>query len=219
MKQKVKMAFSIFFIGIPGLATFLYLYIYGNPILRHSIGLKEQVYAEKKYGVDVNVVETSYNYKASSYEATLKPIDSASPAFLVYQDDQPGGKKRFKDTYREAMWEKDIKDYTKPVIKKIFPDAQKIKIVVPIGSQYSLPDGQIPPYIEMETVPYQMELTIGNDYQESENSRIYNFIAFLKKNNMSFGTVLLKYPFNSIFIDESEWSNIKTENDITKFVN
>jgi hypothetical protein len=179
--------------------------------------LKEKTYAENKYGIKVNIISSDYNFKEGSYDTTLQPINTTDITFLVYQRVQLGGEKAFQDSYPEALWGKELNDITLPTIKKLFSDARQIEINISAGSDYSLQGNHIPSYKEVEKVPYQIDLTIENNYQSNENKRIFNMIEFLKKEGFPFGIIFVRYQNKTIYISAEDLNNIQSENDISSY--
>lgn len=217
MKLSTKIALGVFVLGIIIIGGYIYLVFNGNPIIEHKLSLEEKAYAESKYGIKVKIINSEYNFKEGSYQTTLKSANQ--PAFLVYQEVQPGGKKAFMDTYPEVViWTKELKEQTFPTIKNLFNDASKIDISVPTGSDYTFKDGQIPSFRETENIPYQIDLTLNKKYTENENKRIFEMIDFLKKEEFRYGIIFVRFQDKTINIPAEDIKNINSESNIKAFI-
>lgn len=222
--------YLLIFCGIFVIFVICYFYasFYGLPWKKDSVAKKLESYVEEKYDIQVELVEKYYDFKGGSYGAKFVLKDNDKITFSAYQYHTG----ILSDEYPEAFWSQEVMDDVTPVLKQSFPTLNvKDYYAIPVyGMGDELVEGkEIPSYKEVNTEIVFAVAFSDKWTKETEETLIkesYEFITSLQEKgikNLGVTFFLEKESeegvgYFTIAVDGNEFNQIKTEEDVRKYI-
>ena len=228
MKKTTIIFLSIGLAVIIAVAGFIYVTFNGVPWKKTQVVQELEQYIENKYNTDVEVVDSYYNFKFSSYGATFKGQDDQIEFTFETEKTNSGN---YLDYYVEGLWAGQLREDSEPLVKQSFNhlsiESFDYHFIYGIADELQIKSDNIPNY---KAVDSQLSLAINlNDYFNEETKEkgiraTYSLIQQLKKKEIDNIAVFINYNLTSeekkigknyrIFIDVGYLKHIKTEEDL-----
>lgn len=227
MKKTLRIIFLVVLAFIIGIAIFVYTSFTGLPWKKTQTANELETILEEKYGTDVEVLESYYNFKSGGYGAKFKGKHGETD-FTFFAEKTSG---YIYEYYIEGLWEWQLRGDTEAILEE-YQDRLDIDFYdyiynYGIAEELKIDPVNIPHYSEVDS---QLEIIMHLKDEWNEESRdrdigeVYSFINELKENGIENIGLMVNSkmekgkPTYYISIPPGEFNKIQSPSDLEKYL-